>query len=211
MYAGSRARNECPISGFQQILLDGAAWTARFPVGKHTLAAQFQSCKFAGPMQDLLLNGSVEMVYEMSDIENVSAVLTFRQFTADLGLVAEGPATYVLEKSAQAERMLVDLRAGAALTNPETTKRVDFLSGRYSWTIDRAEPKREILEYAGVTLDLNGVRYVISGRQTYLGSRGDCEEGEIRITDGNGALVGRQYCAAGRSKYEVLKSIPSFW
>lgn len=69
MYAGSRARNECPISGFQQILLDGAAWTARFPVGKHTLAAQFQSCKFAGPMQDLLLSGSVEM----ADLERLLA------------------------------------------------------------------------------------------------------------------------------------------
>ena len=124
--------------------------------------------------------------------------------------MAEGPATYVLEKSAQAERRFVDLRAGAALTTPKTAKRVDFLSGRYSWTIDRDEPTRETLEYAGVTLDFNGDRYVISGRQTYLGPRGNCEHGEIRITDGNGALVGRRYCAAG-TEYEVLKAIPSFW
>jgi hypothetical protein len=197
-------------------MLDGVPWYTLFPAGIHTLTAQFDSCKFSGPMQDLLLKGSVEIAYEMSAPENVSATVTMKQFTADTllpGLLADGPAFYAIENSAQVGKSLVDLRPGATLTNAATTNRIDFVGGRYTYVSDKsADPTTDTSEYAGVILDFNGVRYLLDGRivARSSGSTWNCT-GEVRITDSNGGLAARRYCAAGRIEYELIKPIPLFY
>jgi len=167
-------------------------------------------------MQDLVLKGSVELVYEMSASENVSATVTMKQFAADTllpGLLADGPASYTIERSAQVGKNVLDLRPGATLTNAETTNRIDFVGGRYAYVNDTsADPTIDTEEYVGVILDFNGVRYLLDGSVVMRNSglSWSCT-GEVRITDGNGGLAARKYCAAGRTEYELIKPIPLFY
>lgn len=211
-----RATSQCPGSGAKQILVDGLPWYGLFPTGTHTLAAAFDSCSFAGPFQDLLLNGGVDMVYQMSAPESVSATLTMKQFSADgllPGLLADGPASYTIEQSVKAGKRLVDLRPGATLTSVETTDRIEFLGGRYASVSDSsADPTIDTEEYVGVTLDFDGVRYLLDGRLTIRnsGSTSTCN-GEVRITDNSGALVARKYCGANYIEHELVKAIPMFY
>ena len=210
------ASSQCPLSGFRQILLDGAPWYIRLPTGRHTLSAQFDSCKFSGPMADLLLKGSAEAVYEMPAPENVSATVTMTQFTEDTygpGLLADGPASYTIERSSNVYKSLIDLRPGATLTDSASTNRIAFVGGRYTYVSDRsANPGTDTQELVGVILDFNGVRYLLDGRivASSSGSTWTCT-GEVRITDSNGGLAARKYCAADRTEYEIIKPIPLFY
>jgi hypothetical protein len=153
-------------------------------------------------------SGSQQVVVD--GVPWTTADATLRQFS--VGLLLDGPTSFTIEQPepGRVSRRVIDLRPGATLTSPATTMRIGFLGGRYSLTSDRTGPTRDTEEYLEVTLDFNGVRYVLAGRQIHAGPTGTCEEGEIRITDGNGALLARTFCSGGRTEFELLKPIPAF-
>lgn len=214
--------SRCGIGGTQQITLDGTPWNGQrnFSPGKHALTARFEVCTFAGPFDDIVLNGSVEMVYEASETRNVSAVLTTKAFSYSLaGVVIDGPASYSIESEQGARRYRNDLREGGSLINPANMNRVDFISGQYTLAFPDASPWNNSVEYLSVVLDYNAIRYVLDGRIDWsyddprtIHPRLTTCAGEVRITDGNGGLVARRYCSQdGPYNYEILKPVPSFW
>jgi hypothetical protein len=223
---GPRPGDQCGQSGSQQITVDGAPWTAQanLPAGKHTLTGRFEKCRFSGPMEDIMLNGSVDMVYEGTAPENVAAVLTTKAFSlSGFGSDAlpmytfqvDGPAVYFVERTQNESRFRTDLRPGASLTNSKNTNRIDFVGGRYALTfITPSNPMSQAEEFLEVVLEFNGVRYRLDGRMEWFNSetRNVTCTGEVRITDGDGGLVARKYCTAGgRTESELLKPLPVFW
>ncbi len=214
--------SRCGIGGTQQITLDGTPWNGQknFSPGKHALTARFEGCTFAGPFDDIVLNGSVEMVYEASESRNVSAVLTTKAFSwLAEGVVIDGPASYSIESEQGARRYRNDLRAGGNLINPANMNRIDFISGQYTSAFTDAGPSSNSMEYVSVVLDYNAIRYVLDGRIDWsyddprtMHPRLTTCKGEVRITDGNGGLVARRYCSQdGPYNYEILKPVLSFW
>jgi hypothetical protein len=217
--------DQCGLSGSQQITVDGAPWNAGpLPAGKHTLAARFESCRFSGPMEDIMLNGSVDMVYEGTAPENVAAVLTAKAFSlSGFGSDAlpmytfqvDGPAVYLVERTQNGSRYRSDFRPGGSLTNSKNANRIDFVGGRHTLTyISPSNPMSSAEEFLEVALEFNGARYILDGRMEWFNSetRNATCTGEVRITDGGGGLVARKYCpAGGRVEYELLKPLPVFW
>jgi hypothetical protein len=210
---------DCGISGTRAISIDGVAAGGVAPAGRQHLEARFDRCRSAGPLNDVELSGAVRMTYEAWAQDNVTADLTMQGFALhvipDYSVVGDGPVGYRQEESALMYREQIDFFPGAALWNPVTKRRVDFIGGRYATGGSRRDGASGAAtgyeEYEQVTLDVNGVRHVIDGRIVWIDPdlRTSHCSGQVRVTDGNGNFVARRYCERGVQKHELLKPLPS--